>query len=78
MYRFLKPSIILAICYSGAAQQPRNNILAFGAVSDGRTVSTQYIQKAIDDCAGKGGGTVVIPPGRFITGTLSYRPGWGV
>ncbi len=43
------------------------NILDFGAVPDGKTLNTQAIQKAIDDCSSVGGGRVVIPPGIYLS-----------
>lgn len=46
------------------------NPLDYGAVGDGRTASTVAIQRAIDDCRGHGGGTVLIPAGTYLTGTL--------
>ncbi len=49
------------------------NIIDYGAVSDGETVNTQSIQKAIDDCAGNGGGSVLFPAGTFISGTLFLK-----
>ncbi|HUI30543.1 MAG TPA: glycosyl hydrolase family 28 protein [Candidatus Acidoferrales bacterium] len=42
----------------------------FGAVGDGKTINTAAIQKAIDSCRENGGGTVVVPTGTFISGTL--------
>jgi len=49
------------------------NILDSGAVADGLTVSTAAIQRAIDLCAERGGGTVFIPAGNYVTGTLWMR-----
>jgi hypothetical protein len=49
------------------------NILANGAVPDGKTLNTKAIQQAIKDAAGKGGGTVYVPPGVFMTGGLVLR-----
>lgn len=46
-------------------------ITDFGAVRDEN--STEAIQKAIDACFAAGGGNVLIPPGRFITGTLELK-----
>jgi len=48
-------------------------ITDFGAVGDGQTINTAAIQKAIDTCSRSGGGTVVVPAGLFITGTLWLR-----
>ena len=31
---------------------------------------TAYLQAAIDTCAQNGGGTVLLPPGRYLSGTL--------
>jgi polygalacturonase len=44
-----------------------------GAQGDGRTLNTNALQKAIDQAASAGGGTVVIPAGDFLTGGLALR-----
>jgi polygalacturonase len=49
------------------------DVTRFGAVGDGRTVDTGALQKAIDGCAAAGGGTVLVPPGRFLSGALQLR-----
>jgi polygalacturonase len=49
------------------------DVARFGAVGDGRTLATTALQKAIDACAAAGGGTVLVPPGRFLTGALFLR-----
>ena len=49
------------------------NILDFGAISDGITLNTLAIQKAIDKCAEAGGGRVTIPAGIFKSGTIWLR-----
>jgi len=41
-----------------------------GAVGDGKTLCTSAIQQAIDRCAAQGGGTVVLPAGTWLTGTV--------
>lgn len=48
----------------------RTRITDHGAVADGSTLNTAAIQTAIDACSQADGGTVVVPPGRFVTGTL--------
>ena len=45
----------------------------YGAVGDAKTVNTQAIQKAIDDCNQQGGGRVIIPKGTFISGTILLK-----
>ncbi|NLE54597.1 MAG: hypothetical protein GX617_06650 [Lentisphaerae bacterium] len=48
-------------------------ITDFGALADGRTVNTAAIQAAVDACTAAGGGTVLVPPGTFVTGTIWLR-----
>ena len=50
-----------------------HDIRDFGAVGDGVTLNTQAIQAAIDRCTAAGGGTVVVPAGRFLSGTLRLK-----
>src|SRR5687767_2131842 len=49
------------------------NICDFGARGDGKTVNTAAIQKAIDACFNDKGGTVLIPAGTFVSGTLELK-----
>ncbi len=49
------------------------NILTYGAVEGGGTLNTEAIQKAIDECNQAGGGQVVIPAGKFLTGTIVLK-----
>ena len=44
-----------------------------GAVSDTSIVNTKSIQKAIDECAAKGGGVVAFKPGAYVTGSLFIK-----
>lgn len=45
----------------------------YGASGDGHKLSTEAIQKAIDACAAEGGGRVIFPAGRYLTGPLFLR-----
>jgi hypothetical protein len=45
-------------------------IRRFGAVGDGKTLSTAAIQRAIAACVHAGGGRVVVSPGRYLSGAL--------
>lgn len=49
------------------------NILDFGAAGDGKTLCSAAIQKAVDECAGSGGGRVCIPAGVYLTGTIRLK-----
>lgn len=49
------------------------SIRDFGAVSDGRTLNTDAIAKAIDRISSLGGGTVVIPVGLWLTGPIELK-----
>lgn len=49
------------------------SIVNYGAVADGITLNTKSINGAIDDCNRKGGGTVVIPRGLWLTGPITLK-----
>lgn len=66
--------LCLLFCLSTVSAQSRDfNILDFGAVPDGKTLATDAIQKAIDDCEATGGGTVTVPAGTFLTNTIFLK-----
>ncbi|HEU5397294.1 MAG TPA: glycosyl hydrolase family 28 protein, partial [Verrucomicrobiae bacterium] len=59
-----------------AAENPSTaSITDFGAVGDGTTLNTVRIQSAIDQLAAKGGGTLIVPKGTFLSGALFLKPG---
>jgi polygalacturonase len=47
------------------------NVTNHGAVGDGKTMNTIAIQKTIDTAAAAGGGIVLVPVGKFVTGPLT-------
>ncbi len=49
------------------------NVREHGALGDGRTLDSPAIQSVIDACAARGGGTVYLPAGRYLTGSLFLR-----
>ena len=51
------------------------NILNFGAKGDGVTLNTESIQAAIDKAGKDGGGQVIVPAGKFVTGTIVMKSG---
>jgi len=46
------------------------NVKNYGATGDGQTLDTPAINRAIQACRQVGGGTVLFPPGRYVTGTF--------
>lgn len=46
------------------------NINDFGAVADGKIMNTAAFEKAIKICAANGGGRVIVPNGKFLTGAI--------
>ena|SRR5688572_6431036 len=49
------------------------NVRAHGAAGDGQTLDSHAIQTVIDSCAEQGGGTVYLPAGQYLTGSLFLR-----
>lgn len=56
-----------------AARLAARSVREFGAAGDGVRLDTGALQAAIDACAQSGGGTVLVPPGRYLTGSLFLR-----
>jgi polygalacturonase len=51
------------------------DITTFGAIGDGQASCTDAIRKAIVACRAAGGGHVVVPDGRFLTGPVRLESG---
>jgi polygalacturonase len=49
------------------------NVRDHGAKGDGKTLDTKAIQAAIDKCTADKGGTVLIPAGVFVCGTIELK-----
>lgn len=58
---------------AGVAASQVYNIKNYGAKGDGKTINTKFINKAIDACYEAGGGTVIVPKGVFITGSVVLK-----
>jgi polygalacturonase len=54
------------------------DITTYGAVGDGKASCTDAIRQAIAACRAAGGGTVVVPAGRFVTGAVRLESGVNV
>jgi len=65
---------LLFLCLASvSAQAAVFDITAFGARGDGKTLDREAINKAIATAAAAGGGTVNVPPGIYLTGSIQLR-----
>lgn len=49
------------------------NVSEFGAVPDGKTDNTEAFKKAISACNAQGGGKVLVPEGKYLTGPIHLK-----
>lgn len=49
------------------------DVTKYGAVGDGHTLNSVFIQKAIDACNQSGGGKVIFPAGNYLSGTIVLK-----
>jgi polygalacturonase len=69
------PMFLLVLCVlsgASAAQSPYD-VRASGAKGDAVTDDTAAIQKAIDTAEAAGGGTVLLPPGTYLAGSIELK-----
>jgi polygalacturonase len=70
----IKHSLLIIFLFFTAKITAQNfDITKYGAIGDGKTLNTQAVQKAIDECYKNGGGQVSIPTGVFIIGTVYLK-----
>lgn len=65
--------ILLAFSANIKASPMVYNVLDYKAKGDGVTLNTKAIQSAIDACSKSGGGTVIFPAGRYVSGTIYLK-----
>src|SRR5215469_874947 len=70
-------SLLVALAFGILAAVPVSavtvSIADHGAVADGRTLNTRAIQSAVDECATQGGGTVLVPAGVWLSGSVGLK-----
>ena len=72
-------SLAAGLVFSASAQNPALPVIPdrtftitdYGAVGDGKTPATTAIQKTIDAAVAAGGGEVLVPAGKFLTGPFT-------
>jgi polygalacturonase len=68
--------LLVTFCGDALADVGRGRVFdvrEYGAKSDGKSLDTAAIQKAFDACGKAGGGTVLLPPGTYLSGPLIIR-----
>jgi polygalacturonase len=61
---------VLVFAPSTSFAEGRFNVRNYGTVGDGRTLDSPAINKAIQACAAAGGGTVLLPAGIYLCGSI--------
>lgn len=66
---------LFGLLVSLAMAQPATqfNVRNFGAAGDGQRTDTDAINKAIQTASDAGGGTVLVPAGNYVTGTIRLQ-----
>ncbi len=76
-YQTFIPFLFLVTTALHAAPAPVeksfHDIRQYGAVGDGNTDNTDSFAKAVEACAAAGGGTIVVPAGTYLTGTITLK-----
>lgn len=65
--------IMMAAVQARASKQTFFDIKAYGAKGDGKTLDSKAINSAIDAAAKAGGGTVYIPAGDYLSGSIHLQ-----
>jgi hypothetical protein len=63
--------VVLLVATSVGAKDV--SVKDFGATGDGTTLDTAALQKAIDEATNTGGGKVIVPTGKYLSGTIVLK-----
>lgn len=66
-------TVYILFIFTGVHAEKTISILDYGAIGDGKKLCTKEIQAAIDAVHDDGGGTVIVPSGYFLTGTVRLK-----
>jgi hypothetical protein len=67
--------LVSAACILAGCAPAAFNVRDFGARGDKRSLDQAAIQAAVDACTKAGGGTVRLPPGNYLSGTIRLASG---
>ena len=65
--------LLLSVSVMAGPTGKTYNVADFGAKPDGKTLCTEAIQNTVEQCAMNGGGTVYLPAGTWLTGTIYLK-----
>ena len=65
--------VLLFLLASLSISAKEYNVKEFGAVADGITVNSKAIQAAVNQCHQNGGGKVIVPAGKYLSGTITLK-----
>lgn len=68
---FVRISVFVLLCSVSSARNWTLSIADFGAVPDGKTSNTAAFKKAVFAISCQSGGTLVVPPGKWLTGPFN-------
>ena len=66
-------ALALALSAGAASSTALFNVRDYGAAGDAKALDTAAINRAIEACSAAGGGTVYLPPGNYLTGTVLLK-----
>lgn len=72
MKRFLT-FLLFTLLYINVSAAIAYDVRDYGARGDGETLDSPAINAAIDACASEGGGTVVLPAGNYLCGSIHLK-----
>ncbi|WP_214071754.1 glycoside hydrolase family 28 protein [Mucilaginibacter sp. dw_454] len=79
LYKNLAAAFLLFGSLSASADNgPVYNVKKYGAKGDGQHLDTKAIDKAIDEAAAAGGGTVYFPAGEYLSVTIHLKSNVGL
>ena len=64
---------LIALFVSGMITAHTYDVRDYGAKGDGKTLDSPCINAAIEACAAKGGGTVTLPAGEYLSGSIHLK-----
>jgi len=70
---FVAGTSLLLSCQQTGGKNGIYNVMDYEAVNDSSALTTRAIQQAIDACTANGGGKVLVPPGKYLTGAIMLK-----